>query len=159
MARGAVWRDPSLFHRFQFGLHPASGIGERAALISDCDMGWPEALYRANLSMVARGTGMRGHLIVAALLLTAQVLALEGSSRAQDAAEQAPALTRSIPVALPAPPTATPIATEPSAAAPAAAPALTVDLAAPADAVVAAIRFKLADPGLRTTRHDPWSGS
>ena len=92
---------------------------------------------------------MRGHLIVAALLLTAQVLALEGSSRAQDAAEQAPALTRSIPVALPAPPTATPIATEPSAAAPAAAPALTVDLAAPADAVVAAIRFKLADPGLR----------
>jgi hypothetical protein len=52
-----------------------------------------------------------------------------------------------MPVALPAPPTAAPIATEPSAAAPVAAPALTVDLAA--DAVVAAIRFQLADPGLR----------
>jgi L,D-transpeptidase YcbB len=105
---------------------------------------------------------MHGRLIVAALLFTAQVLALAGSSRAQDAAEQAPAVTPSVPFASPAspaaaPPLATeqptslpspPPATEPPAA-PVAAPALTADSAAPVDAVVAAIRLKLADPGLR----------
>ena len=69
---------------------------------------------------------MRGRLIVAALLFTAQVLALAGPSRAQDAAAQTPAVTRAVPVAPPA----------------------TGHLAAPMDAVVAAIRLKLADPGL-----------
>jgi L,D-transpeptidase YcbB len=91
---------------------------------------------------------MRGRLIVAALLFTAQVLALAGSSRAQDAAEQAPAATRSGPVNPPASPAAAPpLATEPRAA-PAVTPALTADSAAPVDAVVAAIRLNLADPGL-----------
>jgi murein L,D-transpeptidase YcbB/YkuD len=82
---------------------------------------------------------MRGRLVVAALLFTAQVLTLKGSSRARDATEQAPAITPSV-----APP-AIALATT----APAAAQAFTVDLAAPVDAVVAAIRLKLADPGLR----------
>ena len=91
---------------------------------------------------------MRGRLIVAALLFTAQVLALAGSSRAQDAAEQAPAATRSGPVNPPASPTAAPpLATEPRAAS-AVTPALTADSAAPVDAVVPAIRLNLADPGL-----------
>jgi murein L,D-transpeptidase YcbB/YkuD len=90
--------------------------------------------------------GMRGRPIVAALLFTAQVLAL--GSRAQDAAEQAPAATRSGSVNPPASPTAAPpLATEPRAA-PAVTPALTADSAAPVDAVVAAIRLNLADPGL-----------
>ena len=92
---------------------------------------------------------MRGRPIVAALLFMAQVLALGGSLRARDAAEQAPAAIPSVPVAPSASPAATLLlATEPPAA-PAAAPALTVDLTAPVDAVVAAIRLKLADPGLR----------
>ena len=92
---------------------------------------------------------MRGRPIVAALLFMAQVLALGGSLRARDAAEQAPAAIPSVPVAPSASPAATLLlATEPPAA-PAAAPALTADSTAPVDAVVAAIRLKLADPGLR----------
>jgi hypothetical protein len=82
---------------------------------------------------------MRGRLIVAALLFTAQVLPLGGSSCAQDVAEQAPAVTPSVPVASPASSAPAPrLATEPPAA-----PA-----AARVNAVVAAIRVKLADPGL-----------
>ena len=87
---------------------------------------------------------MRGRL-VAALLFLAQVLALAGSSRAEDAAAQTSAVTPSVPVALPASPAAAPSLITDPAAAPAAA---TGDLAAPVDAVVAAIRLKLADPGL-----------
>jgi L,D-transpeptidase YcbB len=92
---------------------------------------------------------MRGHPIVAAVLFMAQVLALGGSLRARDAAEQAPAAIASVPVAPSASPAvALPLATEPPAA-PTAAPALAADSAARVDAVVAAIRLKLADPGLR----------
>ena len=88
---------------------------------------------------------MRGRLIVAAILFMAQVLASGGSSRARDAAEQAPTATPSVPVAQSASPAAAlPLATEPPAA-----PARIADSAAPVDAVVAAIRLKLADPGLR----------
>jgi murein L,D-transpeptidase YcbB/YkuD len=88
---------------------------------------------------------MRGRLIVAALLFLVQVLTLAGSSRAEDAAAQTSAVTPSVPVALPASPAAAPPLITDPAAAPAAA---TGDLAAPVDAVVAAIRLKLADPGL-----------
>jgi murein L,D-transpeptidase YcbB/YkuD len=103
---------------------------------------------------------MRGRFIIAALLFTAQVLALTigGSSRAQDAAEQAPAVTPSVPVAPPATPAAAPplvtpqpasLPSPPPATEPQAAPAPTVDSAAPVDAVVAAICLKLAEPGWR----------
>ena len=88
---------------------------------------------------------MRGRLIVAVLLFTGQVLALAGSARAQDAAAQTPAVTPSVPVAPRASPAAAPRLITDPAAAPAAA---TGHLAAPVDAVVAAIRLKLADPAL-----------
>jgi murein L,D-transpeptidase YcbB/YkuD len=106
---------------------------------------------------------MRGRLMAAALIFTAQVLALAvgGSARAQDATEQAPADSVSVPKTQPPSPAAAPaLATPPSvpslppaaesqAAAPADAPAPTADSVAPVDAVVAAIRLQLADPGLR----------
>jgi murein L,D-transpeptidase YcbB/YkuD len=103
---------------------------------------------------------MRGRLIVAALLSTAQVLvfAAGGPLRAEDAAAPAAAgQPASLPSAPPAATTTTP-ATEQTAiqqtaaepqAAPSAAPAPAAAAAAPVDAVVAAIRLQLADPAWR----------
>jgi L,D-transpeptidase YcbB len=95
---------------------------------------------------------MRGHLIVAVLLCTAQVLALAvgGSACAEDPATpvvqpslSAPSLE---PTLKPAAPALTPTA-EPAGSLPLAAEATPAPV--PADPVVAAIRLKLADPGLR----------
>jgi L,D-transpeptidase YcbB len=82
---------------------------------------------------------MCGRLIVAALLFTAQALALGQA----DAAEQTPAATRFVAVAPPTSLAAPPLASEPPAD-----PA-SAGSAAPVDAVVTAIRLKLADPDLR----------
>ena len=106
---------------------------------------------------------MRGHFLVAVLLFTAQALALAvgGSARAEDAAapESVPAVTQSTPAAPPAdlPPTqsapavqpASDPSTAPAAEPPTAQPSSTAEHALPVDAVVAAIRTKLADPSLR----------
>jgi len=95
---------------------------------------------------------MRGHLIVAVLLCTAQVLALAvgGSACAKDPATpvvqpslSAPSLE---PTLKPAAPALTPTA-EPAGSLPLAAESTPAPV--PADPVVAAIRLKLADPGLR----------
>jgi murein L,D-transpeptidase YcbB/YkuD len=95
---------------------------------------------------------MRGHLIVAVLLCTAQVLALAvgGSACAEDPATpvvqpslSAPSLE---PTLKPAAPALTPTA-EPAGSLPLAAEATPAPV--PADPIVAAIRLKLADPGLR----------
>jgi len=95
---------------------------------------------------------MRGHLIVAVLLCTAQVLALAvgGSACAEDPATpvvqpslSAPSLE---PTLKPAAPALTPTA-EPAGSLPLAAESTPAPV--PADPVVAAIRLKLADPGLR----------
>ncbi len=106
---------------------------------------------------------MRRHFPVAALLFTAQALALAvgGSARAEDAAapESVPAVTQSTPAAPPAdlPPTppapavqpASEPSTAPAAEPPTAQPSSTAEHALPVDAVVAAIGTKLADPSLR----------
>jgi murein L,D-transpeptidase YcbB/YkuD len=78
---------------------------------------------------------MRGRLIVAALLFTAQILASEGgTSCAQDAAEPAPVAAPFVSIAPPV--------------SPAAAPVPAANSAPPVDAVMASIRAKLTDPGL-----------
>ncbi|MGZ5916113.1 MAG: hypothetical protein ACXWJ4_02105, partial [Methyloceanibacter sp.] len=104
---------------------------------------------------------MRGHFPVAVLLFTAQALAVGGSARAEDAPapESILAVTQSTPVAPPADlPSTQPVpamqpasepSTAPAAGPPTAQPSSTPEQALPVDAVVAAIRTKLADPSLR----------
>jgi murein L,D-transpeptidase YcbB/YkuD len=106
---------------------------------------------------------MRGHFPVAAILFTAQALALAvgGSARAEDAVapESVPAVTQSTPAAPPADLPSTPPApavqpapvrsTAPAAEPSNSQPSSTAEQALPVDAVVAAIRTKLADPLLR----------